>query len=59
MYFDLVSVQIFNLLGKHVKTVDAGSKAINLQEFPSGMYFITIKLSNGKVVTKKLVIQHE
>lgn len=57
--FDFASTQIFNLTGNLVKTVDASSKEINLQELPSGLYFVRIELSNGKEVTKKLVVQHE
>ncbi len=58
-----VSIQIIDLLGNEIRTVESGWKTFgihtiitNLDDLSSGSYLIVLKLANGKVVPKPLLI---
>jgi hypothetical protein len=51
-------VSIVDVLGNVTYTADfSGSKKINVAEFKSGVYFVTVQGSTGKGYTKKLIIK--
>jgi hypothetical protein len=54
------NIEIKTALGQTVFKnlyINGGTNEINLNKFPSGVYFVDIKLENGKVITKKMVIE--
>ena len=52
-------IKVVDVLGNVVYTGDLNNtKKINLSEFRSGVYFLTIQGDSGKGVTKKLVVRH-
>ena len=55
-----VEIQVSNMLGQTIKTQEinkAGelNEVIDLSAFPKGNYFVSIRMENGAVYTKKLV----
>ncbi|REC66928.1 hypothetical protein DRF59_11195 [Chryseobacterium flavum] len=41
--------------GKYSKTIDySNTDSIDISAFPSGIYFLTIKLKDGKTETRKI-----
>ena len=53
------SIRIVDVLGNVVlKETISGTKKIDLSNFRNGVYFITIETSNGKTITRKLIVRH-
>ena len=53
-------LEITNTLGQIVfaKTINHKSETINLQLFPSGLYFCSVRTEDGKTAQQKLIVQH-
>jgi hypothetical protein len=55
------SVTITNMVGasvKHFELAESGKKRISVADLPNGVYFVTLKVNNRAVTTKKLVVSH-
>ncbi|MDG1332031.1 MAG: T9SS type A sorting domain-containing protein [Crocinitomicaceae bacterium] len=52
-------IQLINLQSQLVFSEETSSKKveINLEDYPSGIYFVSAELSNGQTVTKKVIKQ--
>jgi hypothetical protein len=56
------SIEVYNLLGNHVKTVDLteanGTVKMDVSDMESGMYFYTLQLNGKGVATKRFIVRH-
>ncbi|MEI7802090.1 MAG: T9SS type A sorting domain-containing protein, partial [Bacteroidota bacterium] len=56
------TVTVFNVLGQHEQVrmdqLSLSKFQIDLGNFPSGMYFLDLRV-NGKKIIKKVIVQHE
>lgn len=55
------SVTITNMVGASVKNIElaeSGKKRISIADLPNGVYFVTLKVNNQAVTTKRLVVSH-
>jgi len=55
---NIVEVQICNLLGEVVYEMQQcnGNNIISTENMPAGSYFVRVRMEDGKVVTKKIVV---
>ena len=53
------TLQIVDVLGNIVLTEEMGSvKTVNVSDFRSGVYFVTVSSEGSKSITKKIIIRH-
>ena len=53
---EIVGIQLFDLSGKQQQII-IKNQTIDLNETPSGLYFLKVYLSNGMLATKKIIKQ--
>jgi len=51
--FTIENVEVFNILGKKVKTTNKSRFSVN--EFSNGVYILRINTTEGKTVTTKII----
>jgi hypothetical protein len=49
---EISSIEIFNMLGKKVKSKETNFNVINISKFSKGIYFLKIKTDKGSVIKK-------
>lgn len=54
---ELADVKIIDLLGNDVKLTKTDATSFSLNSASTGVYILMIKLSNGKQITQKLIVQ--
>jgi len=57
-YLGRFSLKMFNTLGKEVlnlKKYDQENRAIDLQNFPDGIYFVSLQNETGEILRKKII----
>lgn len=52
---DVVSCEVYDLVGKCVKTISTNINKIAVTDLPSGIYMMRFLTKNGNVVTKKII----
>lgn len=54
------SVNVYNVLGTLVETVNANGKTVNvnLSDYSDGVYFFSIRQNNGTVSNQRVVVTH-
>ena len=52
---DVASCEIYDLVGKRVKSVSTNMEEISITDLQSGIYMMRFVMKNGNVVTKKIV----
>jgi hypothetical protein len=52
---DVVSCEVFDIVGKRVKTISTNINKIAVTDLPSGIYMMRFLMKNGDFVTKKIV----
>ena len=57
--FNNVGIRMFDLVGKEVlyQKIDNSTPILSIQNFPAGIYFITLLKDNQPISTKKLIIK--
>ncbi|MBQ4476076.1 MAG: T9SS type A sorting domain-containing protein, partial [Bacteroidales bacterium] len=55
---NIVEIEICNLLGEVVYEMQRcnGNNVISTENMPAGSYFVRVRMADGKVVTKKIII---
>jgi bifunctional DNase/RNase len=54
---DVTSCEIYDLVGKRVKSISTNMEEIRVSDLQSGIYMMQFLTKNGNVVTKKIVKQ--
>ena len=52
---DILQVELFNIVGQKVLSVDANFNAIKLDQLPSGLYFVRLQYKQGEQTLKLLI----
>ena len=52
---DILQVELFNIVGQKVSSIDANFNAIKLDQLPSGLYFVRIQSKQGEQNLKILI----
>ena len=52
---DILQVELFNIVGQKVLSVDANFNAIKLGQLPSGLYFVRLQSKQGEQTLKLLI----
>lgn len=52
---DVVSCEVYDLVGKRIKTISTNINKIAVSDLPSGIYMMRFLMKNGNAVTKKIV----
>ena len=52
---DILQVELFNIVGQKVLSIDANFNAIKLDQLPSGLYFVRIQSKQGEQNLKILI----
>ena len=52
---DILQVEVFNIVGQKVLSVDANFNAIKLDQLPSGLYFVRLQSKQGEQTLKLLI----
>ena len=52
---DILQVELFNIVGQKVLSIDANFNAIKLDQLPSGLYFVRLQSKQGEQMLKLLI----
>ena len=52
---DILQVELFNIVGQKVLSIDANFNAIKLDQLPSGLYFVRLQSKQGEQTLKLLI----
>ena len=52
---DILQVEVFNIVGQKVLSVDDNFNAIKLDQLPSGLYFVRLQSKQGEQTLKLLI----
>ena len=54
---DMVNVKVFNCMGQLV-LIQHNTKTINVSELTNGLYILSMEVSTGNIIQKKIIINH-
>ena len=51
-------MQLFNISGKEILTLNGNAKTINLKGFSNGLYILKTQMDNGNTETRKVIVEN-
>ena len=55
---NILSISLYDLAGKNIKTFDAKSNALDISDIQNGAYIVHIKYNENQIYSTKIIINH-